>query len=103
MAPAVSYLMNTGREPIRSRHGLLTTVAWDLGQGLEYALEGSVFNAGSAIQWLRDGLGMISRSAECDQLAASVARHRTASILSRPSPAWARPTGICRLGACWPA
>ncbi len=65
-------LMNTGKEPVRSRHGLLTTVAWDLGQGIEYALEGSVFNAGSAIQWLRDGLGIISRSSECDQLAAAV-------------------------------
>lgn len=65
-------LMNTGKSPIRSQHGLLTTVAWDLGQGLEYALEGSVFNAGSAIQWLRDGLGIIRRSSECDLLAASV-------------------------------
>ncbi|MEA4888836.1 MAG: glycerol kinase GlpK [Clostridiaceae bacterium] len=65
-------LMYTGRQPVRSQNGLLTTVAWDLGHGLEYALEGSVFNAGSAIQWLRDGLGMISRSAECDALAATV-------------------------------
>lgn len=65
-------LMNTGRQPVRSRHGLITTVAWDLGHGLEYALEGSVFNAGSAIQWLRDSLGMIRRSSECDQLAAAV-------------------------------
>lgn len=65
-------LLNTGRQPVRSSHGLLTTVAWDLGHGLEYALEGSVFNAGSAIQWLRDGLGIITRSAECDQLAAAV-------------------------------
>ena len=65
-------LMNTGGTPVRSGHGLLATVAWDLGQGPVYALEGSVFNAGSAIQWLRDGLGMISRSAECDLLAASV-------------------------------
>jgi len=66
-------LMSTGRQPVRSHHGLITTVAWDLGQGLEYALEGSVFNAGSAIQWLRDGLGMIRRSSECDLLAAAVA------------------------------
>ena len=65
-------LMNTGKEPVYSRHGLLTTVAWDIGQGREYALEGSVFNAGSAIQWLRDSLGMISNSAECDRLAESV-------------------------------
>ncbi len=65
-------LTQTGRQLVRSQHGLLTTVAWDLGQGLEYALEGSVFNAGSAIQWLRDGLGIIHRSYECDHLAASV-------------------------------
>ena len=65
-------LMNTGRQPIRSRHGLLTTVAWDLGDGLTFALEGSVFNAGSAIQWLRDEMGIISSSAECDQLASAV-------------------------------
>lgn len=65
-------LMNTGREPVRSKHGLLTTVAWDLGSGPEYALEGSVFNAGSAIQWLRDSLHMIDESPECDTLAAAV-------------------------------
>jgi glycerol kinase len=65
-------LMATGRQLVRSRHGLLTTVAWDLGHGLEYALEGSVFNAGSAIQWLRDGLGIISSAAECDRLAEAV-------------------------------
>ena len=65
-------LMNTGRKPVRSRHHLLTTVAWDLGDGLEYALEGSVFHTGSAIQWLRDRLGIISHSAECDLLAAAV-------------------------------
>jgi glycerol kinase len=65
-------LMHTGRQPVRSGHGLLTTVAWDLGSGMEYALEGSVFNAGSAIQWLRDSLGIIRNSPECDRLAESV-------------------------------
>ncbi len=65
-------LMNTGRTPVRSRSGLVTTVAWDLGNGPEYALEGSVFNAGSVIQWLRDELGLIQSAAECDRLAASV-------------------------------
>jgi glycerol kinase len=65
-------LMYTGKQPVRSGHGLLTTVAWDLGSGPEYALEGSVFNAGSAIQWLRDSLGMIRSAPECDQLAESV-------------------------------
>ena len=50
----------------------MTTVAWGIGDKVYYALEGSVFNAGSAIQWLRDGLGIIRRSFECDELAARV-------------------------------
>ncbi len=65
-------LMNTGRTPVRSRTGLVTTVAWDLGDGPVYALEGSVFNAGSVIQWLRDELHLISAASECDRLAESV-------------------------------
>ena len=65
-------LMYTGKNAVVSDHGLLTTVAWDLGHGLEYALEGSVFNAGSAIQWLRDNLGIIRNSPECDRLAETV-------------------------------
>lgn len=65
-------LMQTGSEPVRSSHGLLTTVAWDIGAGACYALEGSVFNAGSAIQWLRDELGIISKASECDKLAEAV-------------------------------
>lgn len=65
-------LMQTGAKPVFSNQGLLTTVAWDIGQGLNYALEGSVFNTGSAIQWLRDELKIISRASECDTLAASV-------------------------------
>lgn len=65
-------LMNTGTEPIRSEHGLLTTIAWGLNGHISYALEGSVFVAGSAIQWLRDGLGMIDSAGESEALAASV-------------------------------
>jgi glycerol kinase len=65
-------LMQTGSQPVFSQHGLLATVAWDLGQGLQYALEGSVFNAGSAIQWVRDELGLIASAAEIDRLAALV-------------------------------
>ncbi len=66
-------LMHTGREPVESRHQLLTTVAWQLGpQPLEYALEGSVFIAGAAIQWLRDGLGLIGSAPEINSLAARV-------------------------------
>jgi glycerol kinase len=65
-------LMHTGTEPVASRNRLLTTVAWQIGGHSEYALEGSVFTAGSAVQWLRDGLGIIESSAEVEHLAASV-------------------------------
>ncbi len=66
-------LMNTGKTPVSSSHGLLTTVAWQVGDQVEYALEGSVFVAGSAIQWLRDGLEMIQTAAESETLARTVA------------------------------
>ena len=65
-------LMNVGGAPVRSRAGLVTTVGWSLNGETTYALEGSVFNAGSAIQWLRDELGLIGTSHECDLLAESV-------------------------------
>jgi glycerol kinase len=65
-------LMNTGARAIRSENGLLTTIAWDVGGTLSYALEGSVFIAGAAIQWLRDGLGLLSSSAESESLARGV-------------------------------
>ncbi len=65
-------LMHTGERPVDSHRGLLTTVAWHLAGKREFALEGSVFVAGAAIQWLRDGLGIIGSSGEVDQLAASV-------------------------------
>jgi glycerol kinase len=65
-------LMNTGTKPIRSKNKLLTTIAWRIGGRTEYALEGSVFIAGAVVQWLRDGLGIISSSAEVEKLAASV-------------------------------
>ena len=65
-------LMHTGERPVDSHHRLLTTVAWKIGERVEYALEGSVFIAGAAVQWLRDGLGIIRNSAEVEPLAASV-------------------------------
>jgi glycerol kinase len=65
-------LLNTGSQPIASRNRLLTTVAWDLGKGLEYALEGSVFIGGAVVQWLRDELRVLSSAAESDTLARSV-------------------------------
>ena len=65
-------LMNTGPEPIPSNSGLLTTVAWQLGDTITYALEGSSFVAGAAVQWLRDGLQAIKKSAQVEKLARSV-------------------------------
>ena len=65
-------LMNTGKQPILSKNNLLTTVAWKIGDTVNYALEGSIFVGGSVVQWLRDGLGIIRSSAEVEALAASV-------------------------------
>lgn len=65
-------LTNTGSEPVRSDAGLLTTVAWDIGDGLVYALEGAIFVTGAAVQWLRDGLGLIDSAAEIEGLARTV-------------------------------
>lgn len=57
-------LMNIGKEPVKSEHNLINTIAWVIGDEVEYALEGSVFNAGSAIQWLRDEMGLIKTAHE---------------------------------------
>jgi glycerol kinase len=65
-------LVNTGSEPVAPSSGLLSTVAWDLGAGLVYALEGAIFVTGAAVQWLRDGLGLLGAAAEIEGLAASV-------------------------------
>lgn len=65
-------LMNTGTEAVKSRHRLLTTVAWQIGNETHYALEGSVFMGGATVQWLRDELGIIGDSAEIEALAATV-------------------------------
>ena len=66
-------LMNTGDTPVKSQRGLITTIGWKIGDQLCYALEGSAFNAGSAIQWLRDELELIQSPQEADQLAETVA------------------------------
>ncbi len=65
-------LVNTGDQAVRSGSGLLTTVAWNLGDGLVYALEGSIFVTGAAVQWLRDGLGVLGAASEIEPLAATV-------------------------------
>jgi glycerol kinase len=65
-------LMNIGTEPTPSQHKLLTTVAWNIGNATDYALEGSVFIGGAVVQWLRDGLGIIKSSDEIEKLANTV-------------------------------
>lgn len=65
-------LMNTGTQAVPSRHGLLTTIAWELDGVAEYALEGSIFVAGSVVQWLRDGLHMLACASESQACAESV-------------------------------
>ncbi len=65
-------LVNTGAKPVPSRFGLLTTVGWKIGDETVYALEGSAFIAGAAVQWLRDGLGLIASAAEIEPLARKV-------------------------------
>lgn len=66
-------LMNTGEKPVPSGHGLLTTIAWGVGGKIEYALEGAIFVAGAAVQWLRDELKLIDNAAQSEELATAVA------------------------------
>ncbi|HRN95695.1 MAG TPA: FGGY-family carbohydrate kinase, partial [Chitinophagales bacterium] len=63
---------NTGEKPVKSKQGLITTIAWGINGKVEYALEGSVFIAGAAIQWLRDGLKLIDSAQESEYFAKSV-------------------------------
>ena len=65
-------LMNAGSEPTLSSHGLLTSAAWDVGDGVQYALEGAIFVTGAAVQWLRDGLGLIEAADRTEGLASTV-------------------------------
>jgi glycerol kinase len=65
-------LMHTGTQAVPSRHGLLTTIAWELDGAVEYALEGSIFVAGSVVQWLRDGLLMLQHASDSQACAESV-------------------------------
>ena len=66
-------LMNTGERPVYSDNGLVTTIAWGLNGKVNYALEGSVFVCGAAVQWLRDGLGLIDYASQTEEIASSVA------------------------------
>lgn len=65
-------LMNTGDKPVKSENGLITTVAWGIGDKVTYALEGSIFVGGAVVQWLRDEMRLISTAAETEQMALSV-------------------------------
>lgn len=65
-------LMNSGEKPILSQNNLITTIAWKIGDKVNYALEGSIFVGGSVVQWLRDGLGVINSSSEVEELASRV-------------------------------
>ena len=65
-------MLNTGEKPVPSERGMITTVAWGLGDKVTYAMEGSIFITGAAVQWLRDGLGLIAKAAETEGLALSV-------------------------------
>ncbi len=65
-------LQNVGTAPVRSRHQLVTTVAWQIGSRVEYALEGSVFIGGAVVQWVRDGLGLVRTAPEIETLARTV-------------------------------
>lgn len=65
-------LLNTGSVPVKSEKGLVTTLAWGLNNEVTYAMEGSIFITGAAVQWLRDGLGIISTAAETEDMALSV-------------------------------
>jgi len=74
-------LMNTGDQAITSEHGLLTTIAWGIDHKITYALEGSVFVAGSSVQWLRDGIKLIESASETEKLATSLASNEGVYIV----------------------
>ncbi len=87
-------LVNAGYvQPAAPGAGLLATVAWRIGERLSYALEAAIFVTGAAVQWLRDGLGIIDPAAETEALAALAARQRRRLLRARAHRARARRTG----------
>ena len=72
MVPAAFLLMNTGEKPVFSENGLVTTIAWGLDGKVNYALEGSIFVAGAAIQWLRDEMRLIDSAEDSEYMAKKV-------------------------------
>lgn len=85
-------LMNTGKTLAKSCHGLITTIAWGIGNSVEYALEGSVFIGGAVVQWLRDELGLIQTAAESETVAAQVENsggvHVVPAFVGLGAPHW---------------
>lgn len=67
-----SDLLNTGEKPVPSQSGLLTTIGWGIGGKITYCLEGSIFITGAAVQWLRDGLGLVASAGETEALASGI-------------------------------
>ena len=84
--------MNTGEKPVFSQNGLVTTVAWGLDGRVNYALEGSIFVAGAAIQWLRDELHLLEDARDSEYMAQKV-RDTNAATSCLRSPVWVRRTG----------
>jgi glycerol kinase len=91
-------LLNTGERLVPSKNRLLSTIAWRLDGKPTYAIEGSIFIAGAAVQWVRDGLRAISHAAESEALARTL-EDTAGSTWCRPSPGWVRPIGIRTPGA----
>lgn len=87
-------VMNTGAEAISSPSGLLTTIAWQIGDELTYAPEGSVFIAGALMQWMRDDLNFFTDVAETEAMATAVPSTEGLYIACRPSWDWVPPIGI---------
>lgn len=85
--------MNTGEKPVFSKNGLVTTIAWGLDGKVNYALEGSIFVAGAAIQWLRDNMRLIDSSADSEYMAKKYTEP-TAVMSFRHLPDWAHHIGI---------
>lgn len=85
-------LMHTGEQAVPSRHGLLTTIAWQLGDRVDYALEGSIFVAGSVIQWLRDGLRMLGKASDsqayADRVPSSDGVYMVPAFVGLGAPYW---------------
>ena len=91
-------LMNTGETPVFSRNGLVTTIAWGIDGKVNYALEGSIFVAGAAIQWLRDELKLLEEARDSEYMAGKV-KDTNGCYVVPALPGWVLPTGISTPGA----